>query len=102
MALCAKIGEVLEIPFKRPRIRAEITEDPKYYELRNYALDFLFHRYAHSEDPVEEEVETKGNWKLKVTAIVGVVALAIAGFAFVQNAMKNPQTNNNTIELQGQ
>jgi nitrate/nitrite transport system ATP-binding protein len=98
----AKIGEILDIPFKRPRIRAEITEDPKYYELRNYALDFLFHRYAHSEDPVEEEIETKGNWKLKVTAIVGVVALAIAGFALVQNAMKNPQTNNNTIELQGQ
>jgi len=25
-------------------------EDPEYYNLRNYALDFLFHRFAHDED----------------------------------------------------
>lgn len=46
----AKIGEVLEIPFKRPRDRALIMEDPRYYELRNYALDFLFRRFAHHEE----------------------------------------------------
>ncbi|HEY9704791.1 MAG TPA: nitrate ABC transporter ATP-binding protein [Allocoleopsis sp.] len=101
----AKIGEVLEIPFKRPRIRAEITEDPKYYELRNYALDFLFHRYAHDEDlEGEEEVETQGNWKLKIAAAVGVLAIAISGFAFFQNNAKNPQINNNNsteVQLQG-
>jgi nitrate ABC transporter ATP-binding subunit len=45
----AHIGEVMEIPFKRPRNRARIMEDPKYYELRNYALDFLFRRYAHDD-----------------------------------------------------
>jgi nitrate ABC transporter ATP-binding subunit len=46
----AKIGEVLDIPFKRPRDRARLLEDPKYYELRNTALDFLYSRYAHDED----------------------------------------------------
>lgn len=45
----ARIGEVMDIPFKRPRNRARIMEDPKYYELRNYALDFLFNRYAHDD-----------------------------------------------------
>lgn len=45
----AKIGEVMEIPFSRPRNRARIMEDPTYYELRNYALDFLFRRYAHDD-----------------------------------------------------
>ena len=45
----AHIGEVMEIPFKRPRNRARIMEDPTYYELRNYALDFLFRRYAHDD-----------------------------------------------------
>jgi bicarbonate transport system ATP-binding protein/nitrate/nitrite transport system ATP-binding protein len=45
----AKIGEVMEIPFARPRNRARMMEDPKYYELRNYALDFLFRRYAHDD-----------------------------------------------------
>ncbi len=45
----AKIGEVMEIPFPRPRDRARIMEDPTYYKLRNYALDYLFNRYAHDE-----------------------------------------------------
>ncbi|MDF0552929.1 nitrate ABC transporter ATP-binding protein [Kamptonema sp. UHCC 0994] len=52
----AHIGEDLKIPFSRPRNRARIMEDPHYYELRNFALDFLFRRFAHSE--VEEEAST--------------------------------------------
>ncbi|HIK28291.1 MAG: nitrate ABC transporter ATP-binding protein [Oscillatoriaceae bacterium SKW80] len=46
----AKIGEVLDIPFPRPRVRTRVMEDPRYYELRNRALDFLFRRFAHTED----------------------------------------------------
>jgi bicarbonate transport system ATP-binding protein len=46
----AKIGEVMNIPFARPRDRTRIMEDPEYYKLRNYALDFLFHRFAHDDD----------------------------------------------------
>jgi len=45
----AHIGDVLEVPFPRPRQRDRIMEDPTYYELRNYALDFLFRRFAHAE-----------------------------------------------------
>lgn len=46
----ATIGEILQIPFPRPRDRTRLLEDPKYYELRNEALDFLFSRYAHDDD----------------------------------------------------
>ncbi|MBD2446614.1 ATP-binding cassette domain-containing protein [Nostoc sp. FACHB-152] len=46
----AQIGEVLEIPFARPRNRRRIMEDPEYYNLRNYALDFLYRRFAHDEE----------------------------------------------------
>ena len=46
----ANIGEVLDIPFTRPRNRSQIMEDPHYYELRNYALDFLYRRFAHDDD----------------------------------------------------
>ena len=46
----AKIGEVMEIPFSRPRDRARIMEDPQYYQLRNQALDFLYRRFAHDDD----------------------------------------------------
>ncbi len=45
----AKIGEVMEIPFSRPRDRARIMEDPQYYQLRNHALDFLYNRFAHDD-----------------------------------------------------
>jgi bicarbonate transport system ATP-binding protein len=46
----AGIGEVLSIDFPRPRSREDIMEDPRYYELRNQALDFLYNRFAHDED----------------------------------------------------
>ncbi len=46
----AKIGEILEIPFDRPRDRAAVMEDPRYIQLRNEALDFLYNRFAHHED----------------------------------------------------
>jgi nitrate ABC transporter ATP-binding subunit len=46
----ATIGEVLQIPFRRPRDRARIMEMPEYYKLRNYALDFLYNRFAHDDD----------------------------------------------------
>jgi bicarbonate transport system ATP-binding protein len=42
----ATIGEVLDIPFSRPRDRDRMMEDPEYYNLRNYALDFLYNRLA--------------------------------------------------------
>jgi bicarbonate transport system ATP-binding protein len=46
----AGIGEVLTIDFPRPRDREVIMEDPRYYELRNSALDFLYNRFAHDAD----------------------------------------------------
>jgi bicarbonate transport system ATP-binding protein len=48
----AKIGDIMDIPFSRPRDRALIMEDPMYYDLRNYALDFLYNRFAHDDDAV--------------------------------------------------
>ena len=45
----ANIGEIMQIPFPRPRDRAQIMEDPLDYDLRNTALDFLYNRFAHDE-----------------------------------------------------
>jgi nitrate/nitrite transport system ATP-binding protein len=45
----ATIGETLTLPFSRPRNRGRMMEDPRYYELRNEALDFLYRRYAHDD-----------------------------------------------------
>ncbi len=45
----ATIGEILGVSFERPRRYETIQADPRYGQLRNYALDFLFRRYAHDE-----------------------------------------------------
>jgi bicarbonate transport system ATP-binding protein len=45
----ATIGEIMDIPFPRPRDRERIMEDPQYYDLRNHALDFLYNRFAHDD-----------------------------------------------------
>jgi len=43
----ATIGEIVDIPFRRPRDRTQIMEDPVYYELRNRILEFLYARHQH-------------------------------------------------------
>jgi nitrate/nitrite transport system ATP-binding protein len=45
------------MPFARPRVRSQITEDPRYYELRNEALDFLYNRFAHSKNANKDAPE---------------------------------------------
>jgi nitrate/nitrite transport system ATP-binding protein len=37
----AHVGEILEVPFARPRLRAEVAEHPAYYELRGSLIGFL-------------------------------------------------------------
>lgn len=37
----AKVGDVVTVPFDRPRNRRAILEDPRYYELRERIIDFL-------------------------------------------------------------
>ena len=40
----AEVGDILEIPFERPRNRAAILADPLYQELRSHLLTFLNER----------------------------------------------------------
>jgi ABC-type nitrate/sulfonate/bicarbonate transport system ATPase subunit len=46
----ATIGEILTIPFERPRSYEQIQADPRYSALRNEAMDFLYRRHAHEVD----------------------------------------------------
>ena len=46
----ATIGEILEVPFERPRDYETIQQDARYGQLRNHAMDFLYRRHAHDED----------------------------------------------------
>ncbi len=45
----ANIGEILEVPFSHPRDRAAMRNSKEYYELRNYALNFLEQNFTHDD-----------------------------------------------------
>jgi nitrate/nitrite transport system ATP-binding protein len=40
----AEVGDILSIPFDRPRNRAAVLADPRYQEIRNHLLTFLNER----------------------------------------------------------
>jgi nitrate ABC transporter ATP-binding subunit len=46
----ANIAEIIDVPFARPRNRKAIADDPRYYSLRNYILEFLYSRFALADD----------------------------------------------------
>ncbi len=48
----ARLGGILEIPFPRPRDRAEVMDHPRYYELRESLIAFL-NSQRHEQDHEE-------------------------------------------------
>jgi nitrate ABC transporter ATP-binding subunit len=46
----ATVGEVLIVPFPRPRVRAAVLGHPRYHECRRQVIDFLEH-HAHQSRP---------------------------------------------------
>jgi len=47
----AEVGDILEVPFARPRNRKDVMEHPDYYKLREYLITFLEER-AHKKTHV--------------------------------------------------
>jgi nitrate ABC transporter ATP-binding subunit len=45
----ATIGDILTVPFERHRNYEQIQADPRYGQLRNQAIDFLYRRFAHDD-----------------------------------------------------
>ena len=96
----ASIGEDMHVPFSRPRNRARIMEDPKYYELRNFALEFLFSRYAHHEEDEATDSETEAvalpmplPASRKKSAVAETAERQIAPAPFVHHAAVAPEAS---------
>ena len=50
----AEVGDILHVPFPRPRTRKEVMEHPDYYKLREYLITFLeerAHKKTNSQTP---------------------------------------------------
>ena len=39
----AKVGDILDIDFERPRLRKDVLEHPDYYKYREHLINFLEH-----------------------------------------------------------
>jgi nitrate/nitrite transport system ATP-binding protein len=46
----ATVGDVLQVPFARPRVRADVLAHPEYHACRRHVIDFLDH-HAHQSRP---------------------------------------------------
>jgi nitrate/nitrite transport system ATP-binding protein len=53
----ARLGGILEVPFERPRDRAEVMDHPRYYELRESLIAFLNCQRHDEQDQKEEGAE---------------------------------------------
>lgn len=48
----AEVGDILEVPFPRPRERKAVLEHPSYYPLREHLIEFLeIHAHRHKTPP---------------------------------------------------
>jgi len=45
----ARIGEIVDIPFARPRQKAAVLHDPRYPEIKDHLMDLLTHTWAGQE-----------------------------------------------------
>ncbi|EAQ77917.1 ABC transporter ATP-binding protein [Blastopirellula marina] len=56
----ARVGQILDMPFERPRRREEVLEDPLYYDLRGCLVSFLEEqdRRKHRPAPVPKIAES--------------------------------------------
>ena len=50
----AEVGDILHVPFARPRNRQSIMNDPEYYRLREHLITFL-EDHAHKQHPARAE-----------------------------------------------
>lgn len=54
---CARVGDILHVPFPRPRDRHAVLAHPDYYRLREYLLEFLEGQTTHGgSTAVEKEI----------------------------------------------
>lgn len=56
----ATVGEILEVPFPRPRVRHDVLAHPDYYAVRRRVIDFLEHHAKQSRSsPIDDVLQRR-------------------------------------------
>jgi nitrate ABC transporter ATP-binding subunit len=58
----ATVGDVLHVPFARPRVRAAVLGHPEYHACRRRVIDFLDHHAHQSRPSALDTVLHRGEW----------------------------------------
>jgi len=83
----AEVGDILDVPFSRPRERKAVMEHPRYYECREYLITFLEERAErNSNGPTESSGTPPGpaakpsrkSWNSKRLAEPDALAIAMS------------------------
>ena len=56
----ARVGQILDLPFARPRIRTEVLEHSMYYELRGSLISFLEEQDHNRQEDAEPDADNSG------------------------------------------
>ena len=71
----ARVGQILELPFERPRVRSDVLEHPMYYDLRGSLISFLEeqeHNKLAADDPREpSHVDTQTEVSVSPVSFLG-------------------------------
>ncbi len=54
----ASVGQILEVPFSRPRVRSDVLDHPNYYDFRFALISFL-EKQEHSKEAHDQMIEEK-------------------------------------------
>jgi nitrate ABC transporter ATP-binding subunit len=72
----ARVGDVVEVPFPRPRDRSDVLEHPRYYELRERLITFLEEQERRPAGAVER-ARTSEHGALQAAAADGSAARTV-------------------------
>ena len=56
----ARVGQILDLPFARPRFRTEVLEHSMYYELRGSLISFLEEQDHNRQEDAEPDADNSG------------------------------------------
>jgi len=86
----AEVGEIMEVPFPRPRSRKDVVEHPDYYRLREHLITFLEVR-AHRKRAFVETPRNKH--PLTLTLSPEGESESTDGSASINSSQRNDQVN---------
>jgi ABC-type sulfate/molybdate transport systems ATPase subunit len=87
----ATVGEIVSVPFERPRDRLGIGADPRYHALRSQLLSFLEERAGHGQSLATPQQEYRQENTEKITPEDLFIIEKYTGFNRFRSKFRRPR-----------